>query len=241
MSDHKGAPAMDRCAPLGDRVIVVALAALLAGGCNVIKPDLLPDVPDDAPMMMKPSDDALLHDAMSIDAPPDAYVPASGNLVPNPGFELMETTGWTNSGHGTIGLSSGSGHTGTKCLLTTERTANWNGPAAVMTAKVRPGRKYAMTAFARLMVAGSEGFNVSLRTTCAETGQHFNDQTSQHAATVTDNITWAQPNSTFTLPSEPACTLTEVLIYVETTTDLSPSTSYPAFYVDDLEVTEVFP
>jgi len=228
---------MNRYAAVGHQ-LVVALAALLAAGCNVIKPDLLPEVPDAGSMMM-PSGDAG-KDASTPDAPPDAYVPETGNLAPNPGFEQMGITGWTNSGHGTIGLSSGSGHTGTKCLLTTERTSNWNGPAAVMTAKVRPGRKYAMTAFARLMTDGSEGFNVSLRTTCTETGQHFNDQTSQHPVLVTDT-NWVQPASTFTLPSEADCTLTEVLIYVETTTDLTPSTSYPAFYVDDLEVTEVFP
>jgi len=240
MSDYRGAPALNRYARTGGRVAVAALASWLAAGCNVIKPDLLSGATDDASNMMKPSPDASPQDA-AVDAPPDAYVPASGNLVPNPGFEQMGTTGWTNSGHGTIGLSSGSGHSGTKCLLTTERTANWNGPAAVMTAKLRPGRKYAMTAFARLMVAGNEGFNVSLRTTCTETGQHFNDQTSQQPATVTDNATWAQPSSTFTLPPEAGCTLTEVLIYVETTTDLTPATNYPAFYVDDLEVTEVYP
>jgi endo-1,4-beta-xylanase len=242
MSDHEGVTARYGVAAVLCRCAIISLAGGTLVACNVIKPDLLDDA---SPMAARPPADAFVLppvDASSApDAPPDAYVPEIGNLVVNAGFEQQGTTGWTTSGHGTIGLATTAAHTGTRSLLTTDRTAVWNGPATAITNKVRAGRSYTMSAFTRLMDAGTESFYLSMRHTCAEDGQHFNEQTTRTMATAPDELTWAQPITTFTIAAAADCTLTEVLVYVETITDLSPATSYPAFYLDDIVVTEDTP
>jgi len=236
MLNHVGARATKGCSRGTQAIVIAAVAGGLGGGCDVIKPELL--VADAAPMMGSPApvDAAIPRDAPEL--PPDAYQPAIGNLVTNADFEAQGKTGWITDGAGVIDLSTGNAHAGAHCLVTTERTDYWQGPATAITTKVRPGRKYAMSVFVRLMAAGSEGFNLSLRHTCQ---QQFNIQTDRQTAVATDNTTWVQPTSTFTVAPAATCTLTEVLVYVETATKLTAGSAYPSFYIDDIDVSEVSP
>jgi endo-1,4-beta-xylanase len=239
MSDHEGARAiLGRSSAVRGAVFAAVVAGAALAGCDVIKPDLLADA---APILSAPPPDATIpHDSAA--PPPDAYQPTMGNLVANPDFETQDKVGWITDGGGTIGVSTTNAHGGTKSLLTTERKDDWQGPATPITTKVRPGRKYEMSVFVRLMAAGTEGFNISLRHTCAEDSmQRFNEQTSQHPAMAMDGTTWVEPTSTFTVATADHCTLSEVLVYVETTTKLADGATYPSFYIDDIQVTEVYP
>jgi arabinoxylan arabinofuranohydrolase len=213
---------------MNHRIVVVATSAslvflALTSGCNIIKPDLLSDA-SGAP-----------EDARGLDAPPDAYVPSVGNLVGNPGLESEGMMGWVNNGGGTLTVATDTAHTGTKSLLMSARAGVWNGPAVALTAKVRPGKHYSMAVWARLAAAGTDTFEVSMRHICAEDGQHFNQMTTRTAAPAADNATWVQPTGSFFVTDSPSCTLIEVLVYVETTTNKVD------FYVDDLDVQEIAP
>jgi hypothetical protein len=210
---------------VSNQIIVMALLlSLLSSGCSVIKPDLLID-------SSGPAQDATAQDATA----DDAYTPAVGNLISNSGFEVEGTTGWTTNGDGTIALSTATAHTGTHSLSMSARGGEWNGPAVVLTASVRPGRHYTMSAFVRRAAAGSDEYGLSIRHTCGEDGRHFNEQVTRTLVVASDNATWVQPSSSFVVINDRICTLAEVMIYVETTIGNA------SFFIDDLEVNEVFP
>jgi hypothetical protein len=172
------------------------------------------------------------HVGVPIDAPPDAFVPH--NLVPNPGGETGDATGWTNNGGGaTVTASTALTHTGADSLLTTARSGTWNGPAVSLT--VIPGHTYAASIFARLVNGGTETFSVSIRHTCSEDNvQHFNTANERITVNALDNNVWVNPTSTFTVVSS-GCTISNFLVYVETTTNAED------FYVDDISVIDVTP
>lgn len=209
------------------RCFQAMLTVALAGGCSVIKPDLLEGT--DAPRAdARPPQDA------AIDARPDAYAPFEGNLVGNPGVETG-SIGWTtNGGAAQIAATTAMFHGGASSLVTTARTAAWNGPAVSLFEKIRPNRAYAATVFARLVAASTDKFYISTRHTCAEDAgtQHFNQNTTRTFSTASDTA-WTQPTSTFTVAGPPACTLTSFIVYVET-----ENTTLSEFYVDDLVVEE---
>jgi hypothetical protein len=209
------------------RCLQAMLTVAIAGGCNVIKSDLL-DVADAPRADARPPQDA------PIDAKPDAYEPFMGNLVGNPGVETG-TLGWTtNGGSAQIAATTTIFHAGASSLVTTGRTAAWNGPAVSLFDKIRPNRSYGATVFARLVVAATDKFYISTRHTCAEDAgtQHFNQATTRTFSTASDTA-WTQPTSTFTVAGPPACTLTSFIVYVET-----ENTTLSEFYVDDLDVQE---
>ncbi len=209
-----------------------SLLSLPSSGCNAIKPDLLFDA--SGPARDATGQDA--QDGTALDASlSDAYTPAVGNLISNSGFELQGTSGWTTNGAGTITLSTATAHTGTHSLLMTARQGEWNGPSVVLTANVRPGRHYVMNAFVRRVAPGSDEYGLSVRHTCGEDGRHFNEQTTRTLAVAPNNAAWVQPTTSFVVVNTRDCTLAEVLVYFETTANMAD------FFVDDMEVTEVFP
>jgi Carbohydrate binding domain len=233
------------------RHTLVALASLLAG-CNII----------DSSLLNSGRDAATPHDAIidgDSDAPLDAYAPFAGNLVTNPGFE-SGSTNWANDGGGTIGLSTVETHTGTNSLATTARTGLWNGPAQSLLAKIRPGKQYTASVYARLVspltAPGPDSFMLSIKFDCLEiTGDQFNTDNLRTPAPASDNTVWVHPTSMFMAPNKVGCTLTQFQIYVETTLGHCQTTTTTActasvqcgaeicvgndFYVDDFAVNEV--
>jgi len=206
------------------RILVMLLAAGLVAGCDVIKPELLGE------------SIGVARDAAVDGAAIDAYQPELGNLIANPDFEAQGTSGWTtNGGNGTITLATAGARTGVYGLRVAMRSGVWNGPAVVLTAKVRRGKHYVARAWARLAGPGTDSFAVAIRHTCSEDGQHFNQQTTRQVVTAPDNATWVQPSSSFIVVNSPTCTLAEVLMYVETSATVAP------FYVDDVDLVEVVP
>jgi hypothetical protein len=220
-------------------VASIGLATGLLNGCNVISPDLLEGQQDAAlpidsgdPIDSAPQEDAADDAPEGIDAGTDAYVPFVGNLVENHDLET-NTSGWTtNGGSFTIALSTAQAHGGLSSLYASGRTSNWQGPSVILLPVIRQGRHYATTVYAR-MELGTDTLHVSTRQSCVENGQSFNQNTSQPAAAATDTD-WVQATNSFTVVSEEDCTLIDFIVYVE-------STGTGSFYVDDIEILEIFP
>ena len=208
-------------------VLLVVFSIGLAG-CNVINPELLERSDG------MPADAAKATDA-GLDSPPDAYVPYEGNLASNPGLETGNTLGWTtNGGSAQIALSTEQAYAGTRSLLTTNRTGEWNGPAVSIVDKVRPGKRYFASVWARHTSATNQTFSVSTKHLCAESGEErFNTNTTRTAA-VGNDTSWVQPSSMFTVVNTAECTLTAFLVYVETS-----GSDTGAFYVDDIDIREI--
>ena len=208
------------------RALVITFALSLIG-CNVIKSDLLE--PNDAAK----TDANTARDA-AIDAPPDAYVPFVGNLASNPDLENGNTIGWANNGGSAVlAVSTAQAHAGTRSLLTTTRTAKWNGPGIPLTATIRQGKRYSATAWVRTMNPTTDKFYVSTRWTCTEdVDPHFNEQTNRTPAMATSTA-WVQPSSTFTVVVPAVCTMTSFMVYVESDVITDP------FYVDDIDIREM--
>ncbi|MEJ7600456.1 MAG: carbohydrate binding domain-containing protein [Kofleriaceae bacterium] len=207
---------------------LLSLVVLAGTGCNVIKPDLLGADAQGA------SDGPRQNDA-GADVAPDAYVAFEGNLVEANADLETGATGWiTNGGAAQIASSTAQAHAGTASLLTTMRTGEWNGPAVNLLGKVRPGRTYSATIWARLTAAATDKFLVSIRHTCLETGttERFNVNNNRTSVVASEGA-WRQPTSTFTVVDPSACSLTSFIVYVETENPV-----FGTFYVDDIDIRE---
>jgi hypothetical protein len=183
-------------------------------------PDARPDAAPDAPP----------------DAPPDAFVPV--NLASNPDIEV-DTAGWTTNAGPTqpmLAVSMEQHHGGAASLLVTNRAGNWNGPAVDITMKIVRGRKYEAAVFARLVDPGTVTFKLSTRPVCSEEPDpRFNELTMQTGGVASDNQTWVETRSAFTVNDAANCTLTNYKVYVET------SSGTMNFYLDDISIIEVTP
>jgi endo-1,4-beta-xylanase len=208
-----------------DRAVLITFALSLTG-CNVIKSDLLE--PSDAQVDARVTGDA------SIDASPDAYVPYMGNLASNADLENGNTLGWANNGGSAVlANSTVQAHGGARSLLTTTRTAKWNGPGIPLNTMIRQGKTYSATAWVRTANPVTDKFYVSTRWTCAQdVDPHFNEQTNRTPA-MAISTAWVQPTATFTVVTPDVCTMTSFMVYVESETITDP------FYVDDIDIREM--
>ena len=60
-------------------------------------------------------------------------------------FEDGTTQGWFGRGSAALASTNDAAHGGSRSLLTTGRTATWNGPGRDVRALVRPGATYVIT------------------------------------------------------------------------------------------------
>jgi len=148
----------------------------------------------------------------------------AGNLVTNPDFEGGNTSGWVINGAGTLAASTAQKHTGTTSLLTTGRTAAWNGPLQNLTSKVLNGATLTASAWVRLDNAASSPVSLTFKKTDGS-GTSYGTVSTQTAT----NTGWVQVSGTYTVAV--TGTLSDLSLYVE---GPAAGTNY---FLDDVAVT----
>lgn len=142
-------------------------------------------------------------------------------------FEDGSAAGWTARGGATVVVSADAAHSGGHSLLTTGRTAGWEGPGLDVREALRPGATYTVTAWVRPAGAQPTG-------TLAVTVQ----RTPTGGARTWDRITssavgdgWAMLTGSYTFAAE----VSELQLYVESD---SPASSW---FLDDVTITMTAP
>ena len=145
------------------------------------------------------------------------------NLITNPGLETGNTTGWAVNGAGSIAVSTTQKHSGAYSLLSTGRTATWNGPIQNITSKVQSGNTYTCSGWVRLDNAASGSVKMTIKKVDGSGTSYTNVATGTGS-----NSSWVQLSGNYTL--NVTGTLTELSIYFE-----GPN-SGTNFYIDDVSV-----
>ena len=86
--------------------------------------------------------------------------PGTGASLGND-FEDGGTGGWAPRGSVTLASSTEQSHGGARSLLTTGRTATWNGPALAVTGKVTAGKEHTVSVWAR-MASGTDTLRLTM-------------------------------------------------------------------------------
>ncbi|MBW5446186.1 carbohydrate-binding protein [Cohnella sp. CFH 77786] len=147
----------------------------------------------------------------------------TNNLITNPGLETGNTAGWAVNGAGSIAVSTAQKRSGAYSLLSTGRTATWNGPIQNITSKVQSGRTYTCSGWVRLDNAASSSVIMTIKKVDGSGTSYTNV-----AAGTGSNSSWVQLSGNYTL--NVTGTLTELSIYFE-----GPN-SGTNFYIDDVSV-----
>lgn len=145
------------------------------------------------------------------------------NLITNPGLETGNTTGWAVNGAGSIAVSTTQKHSGAYSLLSTGRTATWNGPIQNITSKVQSGKTYTCSGWVRLDNAASDSIKMTIKKVDSSGTSYTNVATGTGS-----NSSWVQLSGNYTLNF--TGTLTELSIYFE-----GPN-SGTNFYIDNVSV-----
>ncbi len=101
-----------------------------------------------------------------------ASVRAAGNLLDNPGFELGNTSGWTNWGCG-LRVTSDQVHSGNYSILAYNRTQSWHGPVQSILGAVANGQTYTISGWIRLQNASSDDIGLTLKQTDSGGSQYI--------------------------------------------------------------------
>nr|WP_255570352.1 carbohydrate binding domain-containing protein [Cohnella sp. CFH 77786] len=144
-------------------------------------------------------------------------------MITNPGLETGNTAGWAVNGAGSIAVSTAQKRSGAYSLLSTGRTATWNGPIQNITSKVQSGRTYTCSGWVRLDNAASSSVIMTIKKVDGSGTSYTNV-----AAGTGSNSSWVQLSGNYTL--NVTGTLTELSIYFE-----GPN-SGTNFYIDDVSV-----
>jgi endo-1,4-beta-xylanase len=135
--------------------------------------------------------------------------------------------GWTPFGGVVLTNSTAAAHAGTRSLLTTGRTAGFNGPSRELGTLLTAGTVYQFTAFVRL-APGESGTQVKMTMRRTPTGGSavFEQVTSNAAAT---DGGWATVQGMYSFSGSAS----SLLLYIESTSATA------SFYVDDFSVAVV--
>ncbi|UUZ82336.1 endo-1,4-beta-xylanase [Paenibacillus sp. P26] len=147
----------------------------------------------------------------------------SSNLITNPGLETGNTAGWAVNGAGSIAVSTTQKHSGAYSLLSTGRTATWNGPIQNITSKVQSGKTYTCSGWVRLDNAASSTIIMTIKKVDGSGTSYTNVATGTGG-----NSSWVQLSGNYTL--NVTGTLTELSIYFE-----GPNGG-TNLYIDDVSV-----
>jgi endo-1,4-beta-xylanase len=126
-----------------------------------------------------------------------AQAPLSPSQQDNTGisatFEDGGTDGWSGRGAASVANSSATAHSGSHSLLTTGRTANWNGPSISVANKMYVGSVYNISVWVKLQPTdgSSHILNVSLQTSLGGTAS-YPGVTSYPGITVKADGSWHQ-------------------------------------------------
>jgi len=154
-------------------------------------------------------------------------------------FEDGGTDGWSGRGAATVANSTATAHGGTHSLLTTGRTANWNGPSISVANKMYVGSVYNISVWVKLLPtdASSHILNVSLQTNLAGTAS-FPSVTSYPGITVNADGNWHQI-SVLGYNMSNAYDSGGASLYVQTVP--ASGNDLVSFYIDDFQLTYVNP
>lgn len=144
------------------------------------------------------------------------------------GFETGTAEGWMPRGSVTLTVTTADQHSGSYSLLTSNRTAAWQGPRLNVTSKMYNGSRYRISVWVKL-APGSPPTNmrVSLERTLAGT-------TTFHTVVPNTQVTadqWKQLSATY----DYTFNHDSLYLYVES------ASGTPSFYIDDYDVSYVPP
>jgi endo-1,4-beta-xylanase len=143
-------------------------------------------------------------------------------------FEDGTTQGWTGRGSAAVAVSADQAHGGARSLLTTGRTANFNGPSRNVLGILQPGAAYAVSAQVRLVAgAAPAAMHLTVQRT-PEGGSTMFERVADAAAT---DGGWAEFLGEYSFQAAS----TEVLLYAESD---DPTVS---FFLDDVTITQTAP
>jgi hypothetical protein len=148
------------------------------------------------------------------------YRPASGGELLTNGNIESGTTGWSVFGSGSLSASTSVVHGGARSLLTTGRTAAWNGPRQVVTSLLTNGKSYTTSVWVRTQ-AGTATAKVTLQVTASGSTSFI----TLAPSTAVNASSWTLLTGSATVSW--TGTLASANLYVET---LSETTG---FYIDD--------
>ncbi|AEF17757.1 Cellulose 1,4-beta-cellobiosidase [Thermoanaerobacterium xylanolyticum LX-11] len=146
-----------------------------------------------------------------------------GNVIANGTFENGNTSGWVGTGSSVVKAVYGVAHSGEYSLLTTGRTANWNGPSYDLTGKVVPGQQYNVDFWVKF-IDGND--TEQIKATVKATSDKDNYIQVDDFADVSKGE-WTEIKGSFTLP---VADYNSISIYVESQ---NPTLE---FYIDDFSV-----
>jgi len=151
-------------------------------------------------------------------------VPAASQTVLQHGWEDGTLQGWTAFGGGLLTNSTAAANTGMRSLLTTGRTAGFNGPSLEVGAALSAGTVYQFTAFVRLAPGeAATQVRMTMRRTPTGGSAAFEQVTSNTAVTDTG---WVMVQGSYSF----AGSVSSLLLYIE-----SPSAT-ASYYVDDFSI-----
>jgi endo-1,4-beta-xylanase len=149
-------------------------------------------------------------------------------VVLNSNFEDGTTQGWFSRGTAVLSVSPDSPHGGAGSLLSTGRTATWNGPARDVLGVLAPGATYTVRAQVRL-AAGAADTALHLTMQHTPTG---GTQTFERVANATANAAgWTEMIGEYSFQTDSS----ELQLYLES------DDATVSYYLDDLTITQTAP
>ena len=153
---------------------------------------------------------------------------AASEVVLSSDFENGTTQGWVGRGSAAVALSTDVAHGGSHSLLTTGRTANFNGPSRDVLGILQPGATYSVSLQAQLLAGAAA---VPMHVTVQRTPDGGSTVFERVANGTVSAGAWTQLLGEYSFQA----TSTQVLLYVESD---DPTVSY---YIDDVAITMTAP
>lgn len=141
-------------------------------------------------------------------------------------FEDGTLQGWSPRGGVALSNSTAQAHAGTGSLLTTNRTATWNGPSLNLSGLLAPGATYQISAWTRLP-AGTPATQVKLT---VQRGANNYDGIASSATNGVTDTAWTQLTGLYSFADNPVPSL---LLYAES------SSATASYYLDDVVITKI--
>jgi endo-1,4-beta-xylanase len=165
-------------------------------------------------------------------AAPAATAPAAAATAPaavlTSDFEDGTTQGWAGRGSAAVAVSTAAAHGGTHSLLTTGRTATWNGPSRSVLGILQPRATYTVSAQVRL-VAGAAAVPVHM--TVQRTPAGGATVFERVASATASDAGWTQLTGDYSFQADP----TDAQLYLES------DDATVAFHLDDVTITMTAP
>ena len=156
-------------------------------------------------------------------------LPASAQTIVNNDFEDGTPQGWIPRGPVTLTNSTDFAHGGTQSLLTTGRTAGFNGPSLNVLGTLTKGATYQVSAWVRLTTGTpATQVKITVQRTLAS-GNQF-DTVAQSAATGVTDAAFVQLTGLYAFSGDDPSAL---LLYVES------SSATASYYLDDFSIVKI--